>query len=70
VPERFAQEVDGAALPGAAEHLRDGLLEPGVRVGHDELDALKAALDERAQEATPEGLGLPLADVEGDHLAV
>jgi hypothetical protein len=61
VPERLAQEVDGTVLPGTAEHLRDRLLQPGVRVGGDELDASQAALDERAQDAAPEGLRLRLA---------
>ena len=32
VPEAVPQEVHRAALPGAAEHLRDGRLEPGVGV--------------------------------------
>jgi hypothetical protein len=32
VPRRFAEEMDAAALPGAAEHLRDRSLEAGVRV--------------------------------------
>jgi hypothetical protein len=37
VSECFAQEVDAAALPGAAEHLGDRLLQlPGVRVGDQE----------------------------------
>jgi hypothetical protein len=32
VAETVAQEVHRAALPGAAEHLRDRRLEPGVGV--------------------------------------
>ena len=68
--ERLAQEVDAAALPGAAEHLADRLLEAGVGVGDDQLHAGEAALDEAAQEAAPERFGLGLADVEADHLAV
>ncbi len=70
MPECLAQEVDRAALPGAAEHLRDRALQAGVRVRDDELDARQAALDESSQEAAPEGLGLALADVEPDHLPV
>ncbi|GIU95168.1 MAG: hypothetical protein KatS3mg012_1625 [Gaiellaceae bacterium] len=70
VAERLAQDVHRAAPPGTAEHLRDRLLQPRVRVGHDQLDALKAALDERAQEAPPEGLGLALAHIQTDHLPV
>ncbi len=55
---------------GPAEHLRDCLLQAGVGVGDDQLDAREAALDERAQEAAPEGLRLALPDIEGDHLPV
>jgi hypothetical protein len=62
--------VDAAALPGAAEHLRDRLLQAGVRVGDDQLHAVEAALEAAAQEGAPERLRLRLADVEGDHLAV
>jgi hypothetical protein len=68
MPERLAQEVDRAALPGAAEHLRNRLLQARVSVGDYEFDAREAALDERAQEAAPEGLGLRFPDVQGDHL--
>ena len=68
--ERLAEEVDAAALPGAAEHLPDRLLQPGVRVGDDQLHAAQAALDEAAQEAAPEGFRLRLADVKRDHLPV
>jgi len=50
VPQRFTQEVDRTALPGAAEHLADRLLQPGVRIGDDQLHAAQAALDQRAQE--------------------
>jgi hypothetical protein len=49
VAERLAQEVNGAALPEAAEHLSDRVLQPLVRVGDDELHAGQAALDEAAQ---------------------
>ena len=62
--ERLAEEVDGAALPGAAEHLGDRLLQALVGVGDDELHAGQAALDQRAQELAPERLRLGLADVE------
>ena len=48
----------------------DRLLQPGVGVGDDQLHAGQAALDQAAQEAAPERLGLGLADVEADHLAV
>ena len=67
--EAVAQEVHGAALPGAAEHLRDRGLQPGVGVGDRELDADQAALDQAAQEVGPERLGLGLADVDAQDLA-
>jgi hypothetical protein len=70
VAERLAQEVDRAALPGASEHLRDRLLQPGVGVRDDQLHAAQTALDQRAQERAPERLRLGLADVEGYHLPV
>ena len=70
LPERLAQEMDGAALPRAAEHLPDRLFQPRVRVGNDDLDAGEAALDQRAEEAAPERLRLALTDVEPDHLPV
>ncbi len=70
VAERLAQEVHRAALPGAAEYLPDRLLEAGMRVGDDELDAREATLDQSAQEAAPEGLGLGLSHIERDHLPV
>src|SRR5919109_1793851 len=61
--------MDGAALPGTAEHLRDSVLEAFVCVGDNELDAAEAALDERAQDLAPERFRLCLAAVEADHLA-
>jgi hypothetical protein len=70
VPERLAQEVHRAALPGAVERLRDRSLQAGVRVGHDQLHAAETALDQAAEEAAPERLRLALADVEADHLSV
>ena len=69
MPERLAQEVDRAALPGSAEHLSDRLLQALVRVGDDEAHAGEAALDERTEEVAPERLRLALAAVEPDHLA-
>jgi hypothetical protein len=62
--------VDAAALPGAAEHLRERVLQPGVRVGDDQLHARESALDQSAQERAPERFRLGLADIERDHLAV
>jgi hypothetical protein len=48
---QVTQEVDGAALPGRAEHLRQRVLEPRVRVADGELDADQAALDERRKKS-------------------
>jgi hypothetical protein len=67
--ERVAHEVDAAALPGGAEHARDGGLDAFVGVGDDKLDAAQAAAGESAQERRPEGLGLGRADVHAKHLA-
>ncbi len=60
--------MDRATLPGAAQHLRDGLLEALVSVGDHQLDAPKAAADQRAQKLTPERLGLGCAHVQTDDL--
>jgi hypothetical protein len=68
-PEAVAQEMHGAALPRASKHLRDRRLEARVSVGDRELHAGQAALDQAAQEARPERLGLGLADVDADDLA-
>jgi len=70
MPERLAEEVHRAALPRAAEHLRDRGLEPGVRVGDDQLHPRQATLDQAAEEAAPEGFGLGLADIQADHFTV
>jgi hypothetical protein len=64
VPERLAEEVDRAALPGAVQGLRDRGLQAGVGVGDDQLRPGQAALDQAAEEALPERLRLALADVE------
>jgi hypothetical protein len=50
VAKGVAQEVDRAALPGRAQHLRDRLLEPFVGVGDDQLHAGQATTDQAAQE--------------------
>ena len=68
VAETVAEEVDGAALPGAPEHLGDRRLQAGVRVGDGQLHADQAARDQAAEELGPERLGLRLADVEADDL--
>jgi hypothetical protein len=68
VAEQVPQEVDGAALPPAAQHLGDGCDQAGVGVGDDQLDSVQPAGAQRPQEATPEGFGLGLADVDADDL--
>jgi hypothetical protein len=66
VPERVAQEVDGASLPWRAEHLSDGLLEALVGVGDRQLHTGKAAADQRAEELAPERLGLGRAHIHAE----
>ena len=68
MPERVPEEVDGAALPGRAQHLRDGLLEAFVGVRDDQLHPGEAAADQRAKELPPERLGLGRAHVQADDL--
>src|SRR5215216_1581850 len=67
--EAVPEEVDAAALPRHAQHLRDRRLQSLVGVGDAELHAPQAAADQAAQELCPERLRLALADVEADHLA-
>jgi hypothetical protein len=69
VSEAVLEEVDGAALGGALEDLRDRGLRAGVGVADGELDADQAALDQSAQQAGPERFGLGLADIDAEHLA-
>jgi hypothetical protein len=69
VAEHVAQEVDGAALPATAQHLRDRGLEAGMGVGDAQLDAVQPTGPQASQERPPEGLGLGLAHVQADHLA-
>jgi hypothetical protein len=64
VPERLAEEMDGAALPRRAEHLADRVLQSFVRVGDDQLHAGQATLDQAAEEVAPERLRLRFAAVE------
>jgi len=52
-----------------AEHLADRVLQALVRIRDDELHAGEAALDQAAEEVSPERLCLALAAVEADHLA-
>jgi hypothetical protein len=69
VAQHVSDEVHGAALPRAAQHAGDRVLEPEVLVGDAQAHAGQAALAQRAQERDPVGLGLDLADVQADHLA-
>src|SRR3954447_17819875 len=69
VAQAIPEEVHGAALPSAAEHPLDRRLQAGMGVGDRELDADQAALDQAAQELSPERLGLSLADVDREDLA-
>ena len=68
VHDHVAQEVDGAALPRAAQHAGDRGFEPLVLIGDRQAHAVQPALLERAQELDPERAGLDLADVQADHL--
>ena len=67
--EAVAQEVDGAPLPGRADHLRDRGLQPLVRIRDDELEVGELTPQERAQEVAPEGLRLARPDVERQDFA-
>jgi len=68
VSEAVPEEMHGAALPAAAQDLRDRGFEAGVRVADGKLHADQAALDQPAQELGPERLGLGLADIDGQDL--
>jgi hypothetical protein len=69
VPEAVAEEVHGAALPGAPEDLGDRRLQAGMGVGDGELNADQAALDQSSEKGGPERLGLGLADIDREDLA-
>jgi hypothetical protein len=65
---RVAQEVNRAALPGAAMQPRDRRLQTLVSVGDDQPHAGQAAGEQRAQKIGPERLGLGLAHVDAEDL--
>jgi hypothetical protein len=69
VAVHVADEMHGAALPGAAQHLGDRGLEAEVVVGDAEPHPLQSAGAQLAQEGRPAGLGLGLGDLDADHLA-
>jgi hypothetical protein len=68
MPEAIAEKVHRAALPSAAEDLRDRRLQAGVGVTDRELDADQAASSEPAEKLRPEGFGLRLADIDREDL--
>ena len=68
VHDHVASEVDGAALPRAAQHAGDRGLESLVLIGDREAHPVQAARLQRAQELDPERAGLDLADIQADHL--
>jgi len=70
VAEHVPEEVHRASLPRTAEDLGDRALQALVGVGDGQLHAREAAGPQTAQELSPEGLGLGLADVDPDDLAV
>ena len=43
--QRVVREVDAAILPGGVEHRGDGGIDALVSVGHDQLDARRAAAE-------------------------
>ena len=68
VAQHVADEMDRTALPRAAEHPRDRVLQPEMLIGHAQAHPGEAALAQGAQEQHPEGLGLDLTDIQADHL--
>jgi hypothetical protein len=68
VAEHVPQEVDGAALPWAAQDRGDRGLEPLVGVGDAQPNTLEAAGAQAAEELAPERLGLGFPDVQADDL--
>ena len=68
IPKSIAQEMDVAALPGAAERLRDRCFQSGGRVTDGRLDTHLAARDELAREVGTERLALGLADIDAQNL--
>jgi len=68
--EDVAQEVHPAPLPGRAEQdCGDGLFEPGVGIGDDQLYPAEPTRLQRAQERGPERAVLAVADGEPEDLA-
>lgn len=57
-----ARQGDAAALPGGAQHLGDGGLQPIVGIRDHQLDAARASPGQAAQEVQPERFGLAVAE--------
>ena len=68
MPERVAQEMDGAALHGALSTWAMACLSPLVGVGDDQLHPGKATPHQRAEELAPARLGLGRAHLQADDL--
>ena len=68
VTQHVANEVHRAALPRAAKHPGDRVLEAEMLVRRTDAHPGEAALAQRAQKRDPVGLGLDLADVQADDL--
>jgi hypothetical protein len=56
-------------LPGGAQHLGDGGLQPFMGIGDDQLHAAQAAPGQLAQKGGPECFGFERADIQPQHLA-
>src|ERR1019366_7462375 len=69
IGQRIAHEVHPAALPGGAQNLGDGALQPFMRVRDHQLHAAQATPRQAAQELHPERLGLTVADGQAEHFA-
>jgi hypothetical protein len=68
--QHVAQEVDPAALDGRPGHDRvDGLAQPQVGVGDDQLHSAQPTRLQRAKEGGPERAVLRIADAEAEDLA-
>jgi hypothetical protein len=68
MPERVAQEMDGAALHGALSTWAMACLSPLVGVGDDQLHPGKATPHQRAEELAPARLGLGRGHLQADDL--
>ena len=67
-PGHCAGSGPGSVPAGASHDRGDGLLQTGVGIGDDQLDAGEPAGLERAQERGPERAVLAVTDVQAQHL--